>query len=1189
MKSAHTTLRSASARRAPAVLAGWLLALLAMCLLSFQAHAQSRTIVSLTFDDGLTQSPVRALLLKYGFKGTFYINANMIGTGGGYLTRAELDALAADGNEIGGHTTSHVDLATLSDAAQRTAICGDLQTLNSWYPGKVHSFAYPFASTGPTTQTIVAEGCAGVGSYSARTVGGLVSGSQCTDCAVAETIPPANPYYINSPESILSTTTLEQIKTLVTQAENGGGGWVPLVFHSVCDGCSSYGVTPATLDAFLAWLKTREASNTHVRTVYQVMSGDLPSAPPPVPPPPLGPNLLLNASVETDQDGNGVSDCFMRNNWGTNSVAWSRVAGGHSGTFAERVQVTSYSSGDAKVLPVLDAGQAAGGCAPAVEATATYEFGLWYQSTVAVTPVLFYRNSAGTWVYWRDGPLQPASTAWRQLAYNPGALPSGATSVSFGLALDSTGTVTTDDYSLRKVGGGTADTVAPTVVIASPTSGAVTGTVDITATASDNVGVTGVQFRVNGANLGAEDTAAPYAASWSTAGLANGSYSLTAVARDAQGNTTTSAAVTVTVNNADTTAPQVSLSAPAAGTVSGAVTVTATATDNVGVAGVQFRLNGVNLGTEDTGSPYSISWNSATAANGSYSLTAVARDAQGNTTTSAPVTVTVNNLDTTAPQVSLSAPAAGNVSGTVVVTATASDNVGVAGVQFRINGVALGSEDTAAPFSISWNTASLANGSYSLTAVARDAQGNTTTSAPVTVTVNNVVTDTTPPQVALSAPAAGTVVGTVTISANASDNIGVAGVQFRLNGVNLGAEDTVAPYSFSWNSTTSTNGSYSLTAVARDAQGNTTTSAPVTVTVNNVVTDTTPPQVALSAPAAGAVVGTVTISANASDNIGVAGVQFRLNGVNLGTEDTVAPYSFSWNSTTSTNGSYSLTAVARDARGNTTTSAPVTVTVNNVVTDTTPPQVALSAPAAGAVVGTVTISANASDNIGVAGVQFRLNGVNLGAEDTVAPYSFSWNSTTSTNGSYSLTAVARDAGGNTTTSTPVTVTVNNAAAGGLTIVNASLESDTNADGISDCWQRAGYGTNTAVWSRVSGARTGSFSEQVQITARTSGDRKLIHTLDSGACARAVTPGLRYTLGTWYRSTVPTNFVVYYRTSAGVWIYWTSSANLAASATWRSASLTTVAVPAGATHISYGIALSRVGTLATDDYSMSVAP
>jgi hypothetical protein len=71
------------------------------------------------------------------------------------------------------------------------------------------------------------------------------------------------------------------------------------------------------------------------------------------------------------------------------------------------------------------------------------------------------------------------------------------------------------------------------------------------------------------------------------------------------------------------------------------------------------------------------------------------------------------------------------------------------------------------------------------------------------------------------------------VTANASDNVGVTGVQFRLDGAALGAEDTSAPYSTSWDTTTASAGSHTLTAVARDAAGNTGTSSPVTVTVSN--------------------------------------------------------------------------------------------------------------------------------------------------------------------------------------------------------------------------------------------------------------------------------------------------------------------------------------------------------------------
>ena len=168
-----------------------------------------------------------------------------------------------------------------------------------------------------------------------------------------------------------------------------------------------------------------------------------------------------------------------------------------------------------------------------------------------------------------------------------------------------------------------------------------------------------------------------------------------------------------------------------------------------------------------------------------------------------------------------------------------------------------------------------------------------------------------PPTVSVTAPANNaTVSGTVTVSATASDDTGVAGVQFKLDGVNLGSEDTTSPYSVSWNTTTATNGQHTLTATARDTANQTTTSATVTVTVNNV---NQPPTVSVTAPANNATVsGTVTVTASASDDTGVAGVQFKLDGVNLGSEDTTSPYSVSWNTTTASNGQHTLTATARD-------------------------------------------------------------------------------------------------------------------------------------------------------------------------------------------------------------------------------------------------------------------------------------
>ncbi len=186
--------------------------------------------------------------------------------------------------------------------------------------------------------------------------------------------------------------------------------------------------------------------------------------------------------------------------------------------------------------------------------------------------------------------------------------------------------------------------------------------------------------------------------------------------------------------------------------------------------------------------------------------------------------------------------------------------------------------------------------------------------------------DLAPPTVSLTAPGPGKVAGTIDVKASASDDRGVVGVQLR-RAATLLADDTSSPYEASWNTTTVPDGTYTLSATARDASGKTAT-ASVTVTVEN--TDTDGPAVVITNPAAGAnVTGVAPVTAAASDPSGVSQVQFRVDGANIGGPDTSAPFSIAWGSINVPNGSHSLTAVARDALGNERTSAGVSVNVNN--------------------------------------------------------------------------------------------------------------------------------------------------------------------------------------------------------------------------------------------------------------------
>ena len=157
---------------------------------------------------------------------------------------------------------------------------------------------------------------------------------------------------------------------------------------------------------------------------------------------------------------------------------------------------------------------------------------------------------------------------------------------------------------------------------------------------------------------------------------------------------------------------------------------------------------------------------------------------------------------------------------------------------------------------------------------------------------------------------------------------------------------------------------------------------------------------------------------------------------------------------------------------------------------------------------------------------------------------------------------------------------------GQPLQNASLEADANGDQTPDCWSFGTFGTNSATWTRTTDAHSGSFAERVNISSYTSGDRKLVVTQDLGACSPTVIPGHRQALAAWYKSTSPTQLVVYYRDQIGKWRYWSSSPAFSAASAWTQATWTTPAVPSGATGLSFGLNLAAAGSLTTDDYALT---
>jgi hypothetical protein len=190
------------------------------------------------------------------------------------------------------------------------------------------------------------------------------------------------------------------------------------------------------------------------------------------------------------------------------------------------------------------------------------------------------------------------------------------------------------------------------------------------------------------------------------------------------------------------------------------------------------------------------------------------------------------------------------------------------------------------------------------------------------------------PSVAIAAPAAGALLaGIVDVSASVSPPAEIAGVQFLLDGADLGARLNAPPFVYAWNTAPAPGGAHVLGAVAWDLSGSSAASAAVSVVVDN-----TPPSVVVMNPAAGVYVSSgVTVSVNASDNVGVASVQFMLDGAEIGPPETAPPYSVAWNTTLVNDGAHTVGAVARDGAGNGAT-AVVSVIVSN-----TPPVIGVPA------------------------------------------------------------------------------------------------------------------------------------------------------------------------------------------------------------------------------------------------------
>jgi hypothetical protein len=484
-----------------------------------------------------------------------------------------------------------------------------------------------------------------------------------------------------------------------------------------------------------------------------------------------------------------------------------------------------------------------------------------------------------------------------------------------------------------------------------------TGTVNLEATASDDVGVARVEFwrfdnAVDEWVLISTDTTAPYTSSIDVATLGMGFNQLTADAYDATDNWRFES---IFINRApppDTEAPQVSWTQPVGNSEtfqahSGAIDLSASATDNVGVARVEFRRFDIPtddwvLIATDTTAPYHASVDVSDLSQGNNELTADAYDAAGNWHFESIVIDRVQPPDSENPVVQWTAPAGNNAtfqasSGTVDLRAAATDNRGVDRVEFwRFDDAAdewiLISSDTTESYASSISVTALAMGSNELSAEAYDTAGN---SSAESIFIERVPPpDTVAPTVQWTVPVGNDETfqaseGAINLRVTATDDRDVARVAFLrfdsdLDDWVLISADTSGPYAATIDVSALDMGSNELAADAYDAAGNVGSES---IVIDRVPPpDNEPPAVQWTAPVgndetfqAGA--GSIRLAASAADNAGVVRVEFlRFDREDdlwlLIRADDTAPFAASIDVAALSVGANELVADAYDAAGN---------------------------------------------------------------------------------------------------------------------------------------------------------------------------------------------------------------------------------------------------------------------------------
>ncbi len=683
----------------------------------------NRTVVSITFDDGrASQWAAAEALGARGIRATFYVNSPALETPG-YLTWEQIGLLAAQGNEIGGHTLTHRDLRALTGDEAHSEICDDRDAIIS-HGFAATSFAYPFGYSNDALETIVGE----CGYSSARiTVGIAGSAGWCTPaiCPYAEAIPAWIPTTIRATGSVTTSTTLEQLKAFVVQAEENGGGWIPFVFHDV-GGEDEYSISEERFEAFLDWLVSRRPQGTVIATVGEVTGGAF--DPPPVV------NVLENSSFEqkSDPDPGSLPDCWEATQFGDNAGTWSQIDSDEApaGSKVARGTLTSWANGARQLLS-----KRSDECARAIEPGLRYRITGWYRGTLAPFLAVYWDDGSGSWSTNAVSPDLPASASWRRAQWTAPPAPAGAARLAVGLVVGgAVGTIEVDNLEAGDSFG-----TPPIVEISSPRESTFVsgGEYLLSADASDDGSVESVEFFVDGVGLGATD-ARPHELLWDSASVSDGAHELSVLAEDADGGLS-SESLRFTVDN---TPPSGTLTAPAQGSyLQGDVVLAAASADaGSGVETVEFQRSPV--GRDQWTSIHSSVWDTRGTADGGYDLRIRVTDRAGNVSTSATVAAVVDN---TPPAVFLLSPVAGSLQRRVVtlVADPREDTSGLKSVAFEIAspggaGWQLVDILERAPWQTSLSFPQGSRGTVRARAIASDRAGHSFTSSERRFRVDNV-------------------------------------------------------------------------------------------------------------------------------------------------------------------------------------------------------------------------------------------------------------------------------------------------------------------------------------------------------------------------------------------------------------------------------------------------------------------